>query len=108
MHNRLPILVISEGDHPTTTEIQQETENHNKSAAASMSGNIESEGTIVANHEDSTGSQEVDSEAAPSQEAVDKFNKRADGGFTWERHAWNMSTIRGPNAQVGNGNLKKD
>lgn len=97
-HNRLPILVISEGDHPTSTEIQQETENHHKSA--SLAGNIESEGTIVANQQDSVGSHDTEAEPAPSQEAVDKFNKRADGGFTWERHAWNMSTIRGPNVQA--------
>ncbi|EFP03635.1 CRE-KSR-1 protein [Caenorhabditis remanei] len=101
VHNRLPILVISEGDHPSTTEIQQETENHNKLASLS-GGNIESEGTIVGNQEDSVESHhdvEAD-QGGPSQEAVDKFNKRADGGFTWERHAWNMSTIRGPNAQA--------
>ncbi|CAI2357948.1 unnamed protein product [Caenorhabditis sp. 36 PRJEB53466] len=99
IHNRLPILVISEGDHPSVSDIQQETENHNKAvAAAAAAGNIESEGTIVGSthQEDSVGSQE----AAPNPEVVDKFNKRADGGFTWERHAWNMSTIRGPNAQA--------
>ncbi|PIC20319.1 hypothetical protein B9Z55_025560 [Caenorhabditis nigoni] len=97
-HNRLPILVISEGDHPTTTEIEQETENHLKTA--SMMGTVESEGTIVAVQEEVVEHQEIDHEEGPSQEAVDKFNKRADGGFTWERHAWNMSTIRGPNAQT--------
>uniref|UniRef100_A0A1I7TNG3 Protein kinase domain-containing protein n=1 Tax=Caenorhabditis tropicalis TaxID=1561998 RepID=A0A1I7TNG3_9PELO len=97
-HNRVPILVISEGDHPSTSEIQMETENHNRTA--SLSGKIESEGTIVGNQEDLSGSQDTDAEVPPSQEAVDKFNKRAEGGFTWERHAWNMSTIRGPNAQA--------
>ncbi|CAO4386693.1 unnamed protein product [Caenorhabditis nigoni] len=97
-HNRLPILVISEGDHPTTTEIEQETENHLKTA--SMMGTVESEGTIVAVQEEVVEHQEIDHEEGPSQETVDKFNKRADGGFTWERHAWNMSTIRGPNAQA--------
>uniref|UniRef100_A0A8R1DNK0 Non-specific protein-tyrosine kinase n=1 Tax=Caenorhabditis japonica TaxID=281687 RepID=A0A8R1DNK0_CAEJA len=102
--SRLPILVISEGDHPTSSEIQEESVYQarvaeDEAATSSGAGNIESEGTIVGN-QDSVGSQEVEAEAAPNPDVVDKFNKRADGGFTWERHAWNMSTIRGPNAQA--------
>ncbi|CAI5454783.1 unnamed protein product [Caenorhabditis angaria] len=75
MHNKVPILVISEGD------------NHIEAKPD------ESEGTIVA--QDSIGSNE-----AQSSEASDKFNRRNDGGHQWERHTWNMSTIRVPNTQA--------
>ncbi|CAB3399596.1 unnamed protein product [Caenorhabditis bovis] len=75
-HGRLPLVVVSEDD--------VQTEAHVDNA-------IESEGTIVGN--DSLSSNET------SNPEVFKFSRKG-SGHTFERNAWNKTTIRGFNMQA--------
>ncbi|VDM85301.1 unnamed protein product [Strongylus vulgaris] len=54
-----------------------------------------SEGTVVI---DSTGSGETEIGVSDGSTG----GKSPLGSHTWDRNRWNMSTIRGPNAQVSN------